>query len=346
MPTVPLGSACRDWPALPTMPIPAVHQREWDLDNKIRRALAAIPNVIVTSTVVLDRETNTRESVEKTDPTKTPIKQSDYSRPVYPNAAPPACALGLQQQGGGPNQPVNLAAVGSKSGEPGEETKTESVNGVSVMSTEKVSDGRATKSAKVAVGIPASYYEKVWLERNPPKSGEEPKKPDQTALDAIRVEITKDIVSQVGTLVQPLLPNVTDPTTLVTATTFQDIKPTEIPGPAVPQRVLTWLAGNWTMLWMMGLVLASVAMLRSARRRPPAAAAGQSLGAAGTVAARISASEATAEEKEEPVEVAAARRLRRISGSGPSLRDELSELVKEDPDSAASILRSWIGQAN
>ena len=33
-----------------------------------------------------------------------------------------------------------------------------------------------------------------------------------------------------------------------------------------------------------------------------------------------------------------------FSGSGPSLRDELSELVKEDPDAAANILRAWIGQ--
>lgn len=50
--------------------------------------------------------------------------------------------------------------------------------------------------------------------------------------------------------------------------------------------------------------------------------------------------------REEAVEVTAARRLRRMAGSGPSLRDELSELVKEDPDSAANILRSWIGQVN
>ena len=35
-----------------------------------------------------------------------------------------------------------------------------------------------------------------------------------------------------------------------------------------------------------------------------------------------------------------------MTGSGPSLRDELSDLVKEDPDSAANILRTWIGQAN
>ena len=38
-------------------------------------------------------------------------------------------------------------------------------------------------------------------------------------------------------------------------------------------------------------------------------------------------------------------RLSRFAGSGRSLRDELSELVKEDPDAAANILKGWIGSA-
>jgi flagellar M-ring protein FliF len=59
---------------------------------------------------------------------------------------------------------------------------------------------------------------------------------------------------------------------------------------------------------------------------------------------RVTGAEPKSEE-ETVVEATAARRLRRMSGgSGPSLRDELSELVKEDPDSAANVLRSWIGQ--
>jgi flagellar biosynthesis/type III secretory pathway M-ring protein FliF/YscJ len=30
---------------------------------------------------------------------------------------------------------------------------------------------------------------------------------------------------------------------------------------------------------------------------------------------------------------------------GPTLKDDLTELVKEDPDGAAAILRTWIGSA-
>ena len=35
--------------------------------------------------------------------------------------------------------------------------------------------------------------------------------------------------------------------------------------------------------------------------------------------------------------------LVRFGTSGKSLKDELSELVSEDPDAAANVLRNWIG---
>ena len=51
--------------------------------------------------------------------------------------------------------------------------------------------------------------------------------------------------------------------------------------------------------------------------------------------------------EEEPEQPAAAPRLRRRrSKGGPSLRDELVEIVRDDPDAAANILRNWIGSAN
>jgi flagellar M-ring protein FliF len=127
----------------------------------------------------------------------------------------------------------------------------------------------------------------------------------------------------------------------VTVTTFQDIKAAVIPAPAATQRALTWLGQNWSMMAMVGLVLFSLGMLRSMLRGVPA-----STPESATVSMRVTGAEQKPQEAEEPVEVTAARRLRRMTGTGPSLRDELSELVKENPDSAANILRSWIGQMN
>jgi flagellar M-ring protein FliF len=320
----------------------AVRRAERDLETKIRESLSSyIQNLTVTATVVLDHEKSSHTIENKLDPKPVTVRSEEDSRTMTRESSAPGGAPGLGSQGGGVNQPMSLASAGGKSGnENSEESKNKQVNMVSSTSTEKESDGRAIKAAKVAIGIPASYYEKVWQRDNPTKPGEEPKKPDQTALDEIRKEITKNVTAHVATLLPPS-PDVKDPTTMVTVTTFQDIKPPEIPGPAVPLRIGTWLVDNWPMLAMVCLVLVSVAMLRSVLRGVPAAAQDNS-----SISARIPASESKSEEKEEPVEVAAARRLRRMTGTGPSLRDELSELVKEDPDSAAGILRTWIGQVN
>jgi len=46
-----------------------------------------------------------------------------------------------------------------------------------------------------------------------------------------------------------------------------------------------------------------------------------------------------------PEDVTHEARLRRFGGQGPSLRDELAEVVREDPDAAAGILRGWINAA-
>ena len=130
------------------------------------------------------------------------------------------------------------------------------------MSTEKETFGLTPKLAKVSVGIPASYFEKVWQGRNPSKEGDEAKKPDQAALDQIRQEVTQDVRSTVATLL-PNGPEAKDPASLVTVTTFQDIKAAEIPVPAVSQRAMSWLGQNWGTLAMVGLVLVTLNMLRS-----------------------------------------------------------------------------------
>ena len=60
-------------------------------------------------------------------------------------------------------------------------------------------------------------------------------------------------------------------------------------------------------------------------------------------------SESTSAAEGQPVAPAgvqnARSRLKRRAPHGPSLREELSELVKEDPDTAVNVLRAWIGNS-
>jgi flagellar M-ring protein FliF len=317
----------------------ATRNYEQSLNGKIRKALSYIPNITIVSTVTLDREKASRSVEVKNDSKPVPIRTKEDTRSSNRESTSPAGAPGLAAQGGGAMAPASLgSSAGKGSTETSEESKNETLNALNTLSTEKEMAGHTPKSARVSIGIPASYYEKVWKQRNPVKDGEEAKKPDQAAVDKIKDEIAQDVKAHVANVLQTAT-DVKDPTSQVIVTTFQDIKPPEIQGPAATQRALIWFGQNWPMVAMVGLVLFSLNMLRSMLRGVSAPATEST-----ATSARIAASELPAEDAEESVETTAARRLRRMTGSGPSLRDELSELVKEDPDSAANILRTWIGQ--
>jgi flagellar M-ring protein FliF len=55
----------------------------------------------------------------------------------------------------------------------------------------------------------------------------------------------------------------------------------------------------------------------------------------------LAVTEPLADEEPEPVRVLKTR----FTSSGPDLKTELQDIVKENPDAAAAILRSWIGEA-
>src|SRR5208282_3541349 len=132
---------------------------ERDLNDKIREALSYIPNLTVTSTVTLDHEKNSRSVEIKNDPKPVPVRTLENNRTSSREPASAGGAPGLTAQGGGAMAP---ASVGKGANETNDESKTEQVNVISSTSTEKETVVLTPKLAKVAVGIPSSYFEKVW----------------------------------------------------------------------------------------------------------------------------------------------------------------------------------------
>ena len=188
------------------------------------------------------------------------------------------------------------------------------------------------------MGIPISYFKKVWQERNPTAEGKESKGPDQAALDQIRTEVSAMVQKHVAPLLPPA-EGVADPTELVTVSTFQDIPGKEIPAPSTAQSALAWLGEYWSMLGMIGVALVSLMMLRSLIRSAPSTPETH-VQCRRSPTRRMSRRRGRRNLPRQP-----RPRLKRFTGGGPSLRDELSEMVKEDPDTAANILRGWISNA-
>lgn len=281
----------------------------------------------------MDREQINRTKSIKYEPKPIAVREVDESSESTREAAGPAGRPGyLAQQA---NTATAIAVSPSKGSNDSEsESKREVISLPNTEQTELQKIGLTPQRVSVSIGIPSSYFEMIWKKHNPPSEGQEPQTPDQKALDDLRNEETTKIQEYVATLL-PVAEGVTSPANLVTVKMFQDVQSAEIPAPGLGENAMAWLGEYWSTLGMIGLAMFSLMMLRSMVRTAPT-------GPEDEAAAGVLPMHAREGEKE-TAKQAALKSITRFTGSGPSLRDELSELVQEDPDTAANILRNWIG---
>jgi flagellar M-ring protein FliF len=123
-------------------------------------------------------------------------------------------------------------------------------------------------------------------------------------------------------------------------TSYQDLAASPAPVQSSMDVIGTWLASNWQTVGMVMVGAFSLLMLRSMVRVPPPAPVDETQ----TPAADETAA-ANSDEKEEDDDATIKMPTRKFGSGGPSLRDELREMVKENPDAAATVLRAWIGDA-
>ncbi len=296
---------------------------EQDLKAKILNSLSFIPSVTVELSVALDREQTVRVNRKKHTPHK---KQREKDEAAEREKQAARTEVPVQQ----PNVPsilnslLNTDSKDKDDAEPAEETDHTASEQV-----EQADAGLKPVLATVSVGVPMSYFKKVWQERNPAELGRAPRTPNQAALDQVRNEETAMIQKHVAQLL-PSVNGTTKAAELVTVTPFQDIPLQEPSAPNLSKDAVNWIRQSWSMLAVVAVALVSLLTLRSMFRRGPATTE--------TKTTHRDTEDTVIESS--PIPAPHARRFR---SDAPTFRDELSELVEDDPDTAANVLRSWIG---
>ena len=197
---------------------------------------------------------------------------------------------------------------------------------------------------KASVAVPISYFERIWRRQNPTAPGATPVEPDATALDRIKEnEITK--IEKIVKTILPEPPPGEDPFPRVSVDTYTETPLTIMEAPGVASTASTWLGSNWQALGTFILALVGVIMLRSMILSAQTAAAATNIDQQSLPVDAITARDTNEEEQDEPEEDFSNSLKSRFQSSGRSLRDELTELVREDPDAAANVLQNWIGEA-
>ena len=189
-----------------------------------------------------------------------------------------------------------------------------------------------------SIDVPVSYFAKIWRQANPPAAGQPAKEPDAAELKKIEMQ-EKDRIKEAVVNLLPSPPLGKEPYPLVTVTTYTDIPTTPPAAESLAEQASTWFASNWRTLGMFAMALVGIGMLRGMLRSstPPAPLPSQS---ETTSHEPVESAQAEADQPEPILKM-----RRKLSNKGPNLREELRQLVKDDPDAAANVLRGWIGDA-
>ena len=187
--------------------------------------------------------------------------------------------------------------------------------------------------------VPTSYIESIWKNRNP--TATDPPKPEDL------VQLESQTRTKIENLVEPYLmlqANRGQDTFKYVKVEFLDSLPVPtIEPPSTTSKAMAWAGRYWSTVAMLGVAMFSLLIMRSVVKGVPpsdgtaASAAAPALTLHSDDATQRDANDAA---EEEPAEDRPRLRLKK----GKSLKDDLVEIVHEDPDAAAEILRSWIGK--
>ena len=243
------------------------------------------------------------------------------------------------------NGPNRQAATPAPPVPPDRSQTTSKDTDIFVAATEEVQtlNGLTPTKVKATIAIPQSYLVQVWRQDNMPADGSDPGTPDASQLKMYR----ENEITRVEESVVQLLPSVSkeDPYSQVKVTTIRELAKPQLAPPSTAENALAWAQRYWNTLAMAVLAVFSLFMLRSMVKSVPQSPPGRAAGATDdgpTLSVERESASAGEEDDEEESE---GNRPKLRLKKGPTLKDDLVEIVREDPDSAAAILKSWISAA-
>lgn len=310
-------------------------QFETQMRDRIANQLQImIPGVRVEVNAELDATKEEMTRNVKPDPKSTVLREVETNKTATQSTGPAGGQPGAIAQG--PTRQGSSALPEANKNETSDRT-SETENVVGVEESRTLKDTYDLKEIHATVLIPSSYIEAVWKSQNP------------TATDPPKPADLETVKSNVKTTVE----NAVEPLLLLTANkgqnTYKYVHVEVLPSLPVPtleppstsSQALSWVGRYWTTLAMLGVAMFSLLVMRSVVKGGPSSASTAS-GVAGA-GLSIEADDGQSQPEGASTESADDRPRLRLK-KGKSLKDDLVEIVQEDPDTAAEILRSWIGK--
>lgn len=236
----------------------------------------------------------------------------------------------------GPNRGGTQTAPARQNQNETSSDTTETVNVVGHEQRTIKRKGFTPKEIWATVTIPSSHVKNLWRQRNPKAT--EPPKPEDLA------PIEQTLITKVENIVEPLLlqesNKAEDTYKHVKVVIVETLPAPTIEAPTMANQAIAWTSQYWSTLAMFGVAMFSLLILRSIAKSNPAQG-----GPASSMPTLTLESQSVGDSHEasDAADISARPRLKIKKGT--TLKDDLADIVRDDPDAAADILRSWIGKA-
>lgn len=327
-------------------------QSDWEQKyfNQIHPLLDNYGEVRLAVGVEIDPTLQKESEQLKYDPTVTTLQSQTSKKDSENSKLPPSGRPGADPNAIS-NSPQSVAASQTLQQQTKAKEIAENVNGVAGHeATATTQAGLVPTKVSVTVGLPESYYRKLWVLRAMAKDTKLAKESDVPAISDEDMKKLKDEAeASVKSAISGVLKQVRegdDRFPLVTVYNYADFPLPEIPEPAMSSIAMGWLAESWstvallvvvmtTLFVMMGWVKAQTTSPRDQEfaqgfgiEVPASASDELDLGETGTDAK-------SAEEEERP----------KFQVTGGEMKEDLSNLIKQNPEIAVNLLKAWIGDA-
>jgi flagellar M-ring protein FliF len=320
---------------------------EDDFREQIERALGFVPGVQIAINVELNPEAKREEREVRYDKqTSVTIESDEFSQDETRETAGPAGVPGTRTNVTSANAPAVVEAAPKNTSTLQKSTANQVIAPGGTQSTSHHL-GLLPQRVTASISVPKSYFVRLWRKQNNIPEDQKADDNQVAAIEAARMQEMKALIAGLLPVSSP-----SDPLKPVTIVAFDDFPAPDVEGPSVATGVLAWLGNYWSTLGMVGLGLFSLLMLRSTVKASaatnetpePATPFAATVPFAATLGETAAVGEKEEATGDKDAKKSAARILKRRE-PGVSLKDELTELIREDPDGAAAILRGWIGSA-
>jgi flagellar M-ring protein FliF len=328
-------------------------QTQWEsvYEAKIASLLSDFQAKVLVN-VVLDptRRTSSEKLAYQAQPvavkSMTVVKSSENTK-QSPGGQPGAAPNGTA------NQPQSITSTSAGQNSKLKETQENEDRVASHEASITETLGLIPKTISVSILIPESHYRKVALQKfrlsNPGKLDSDAPLPTDTELASIRADEEKAIKAAVETI--PIGGREgADRKTMISVQTYTDLPTPEVPEPTLAENTLVWLAGSWSTVALIFLVLISLGMMFSWLKSP--------INGVGSTDKRfeegfgleipsvpIDQLDLSAEKSAEGGDAEGRRRPLALEVTGQEMKEDLSTIIKENPDAAVNLIKAWIGEA-